>query len=348
MGAQSALWIVQFDAFQLPAIMGSPNAKPHNPLCELPIEESRHLDELIYLPGTARQKKLSIPYFLNPSFLVACREFLEFSAKSGLGRIAAGQGEYSWAELIDAAEAFRATNPGYSLFGYAEETLETLNCQFMEILGSIMMLSRQSTGRFDGVFSPQWDEASVLEACKIVCRLLRGGSAEPLRTKGHPTDNNRAVFWRHWYTTYRQMTHSIHESDVEPIRLPGNIWMCGDWHFAILGGSTGIRRGVEIIFEQFVNKPNSLNLLARGLGLPPYQAFYDDQNHEVPTPELEWFTSYVRGEGVLYRSQVPQYSTRAPFMSSALAALLTSKNPAVDTAAHSICTLMSQAIHWDR
>jgi hypothetical protein len=181
-----------------------------------------------------RSPLYGLPYFLNPSFLVLRNDFANHLEHSVEGRrIAQGLGDYSWDELIQAATRFAKVSKEVSIFKYAMETLESLNCLFLEILFSPLMTSAKEQISVPGrtiVFLSRLTKPRLSRALTILRQLV---SNQPSRQTGGESRSSlhektsAALITRHWYSTYREMQADFSESDrtkgFRPIRFPGNV-----------------------------------------------------------------------------------------------------------------------------
>ncbi len=369
---ENALYIVEFDAYQVPPPGG--DQKPEPAVFEeltrfLPRPEQARraegvrservcpLTDLVYLPAPEgrepeKPKRIySIPYFLNPSFLAVRKDFHDFVAESpepAFKNIAKGLGDYSWEDLWRAGEEFlkwwsalpadsRQGPPPAHVFDYAAETEQTVTCVFLEILcalaGGPRELGRILKQLGNGLESRPSAFEKMVQAAAMLCRLLefrrKPAPQQPAQGASLSAWEPGAVIWRHWYTTFRDTAGALKGGDCTAappwklLRLPGNAWMNGDWHFGILTGSAGVRTGIEIILEQFVTRTNAMNLMIRGAGLSPFRTFY---GKESPLPVAEvppcWFKPYVDGERVISRNLLPGYAKYAPVLAFHLSAIL--------------------------
>jgi len=329
--ARHELWLVQFDAYE-----AQPRAHASGSGQLLLYDLSRFIEDIpklrreLAFPAweKGRAPVYGLPYFLNPSFLVIRSDFAKFLSDGSetWKAIAAGAGAYSWQDLMAAARAFQHRHPGSILFDYAEETLETLNCLFLEVLFS---LPKDQGGI--GPPAPTMRLADVSRDCirtatAMLDELLRERESlrPPQSSESQRVVHPDAIISRHWYTTYRQNLPAMSKETGggRPIRLPGDLWTNGDWHFGILEGSVGPRKGLEIIRDQFVNESTAVNLVVEGVGLPAFRRFYSDQGLSslVDWP-LSWFAPYMHGVRVIYRSRIANYWRVAPALSYQLASL---------------------------
>jgi hypothetical protein len=161
------------------------------------------------------------------------------------------------------------------------------------------------------------------------------GDAEKRDPSSSIYRTKRAIIWRHWYSTFRQMAAEIGrgKGQLNPgltlLRLPGGVWTSGDWHLAILEGSVGVRQGIEIILDKFVNRPNGILLMTKGVGLPPFKDFYTDGSELLLTGVApRWFSSYVEGNNVIYRSMLKDYKKIAPLLMYYLASIVRDREEA--------------------
>ncbi len=343
-GKQQGLWIVQFDAYELPPSSESgedfQGARVVDLVGQCP-QLAKELDTMVCLPGPKHSSRYSLPYFLNPSLLTARKDFLEYAAtRPAWAAIAQGEGNYGWDELLECAQAFAASvgEEAPPLFDLAFETQETLNCLFLEILFSLVDNPwRQPAVAWWGpaaAYRLSSAHAALARACGILADALRGSWPPASPSSGRGTaERPPAVFCRHWYTTFRaaEKLSSARRLDGSRdfvwLRLPRGVHSSGDWHFSILEGSTGPARGVEILLEQFINSERAVDLLARGVGLPPYRSLYEE-SFGLSRQPLTWFLPYIKGEGVIYRSRIRNYRAIAPMMGTILDDMLARSAPA--------------------
>ena len=325
-----ALWIIQFDAYGLSRV--SRGGQVLASLCDLSSLSTRlrHADSEFVCPPPWSHGVVSVPYYLNPSFLALHEAFVEYSTVH-FPAIARGTweytGEYSWREyswrdLIQTAAEFRRENVAYAqcpLFGFSEESDETVNCLFLEILASLNPDALNSTG------SGGWNSEDTLRNAVRVYLDLFEGDGKPPRRQGDAYVT--PLVTRNWYTGYCQLQHDLRQiglPGVVPARLPGGYWSSGDWHLGILEGSIGIRQGIHIILDELVTRPGAMALLADGVGLPPFKDFYTESKPPSPASSMfapSWFRPYTDGDKVIYRALIPEYCARATDLSFYLRAL---------------------------
>jgi KaiC/GvpD/RAD55 family RecA-like ATPase len=381
MAARRALWVIQVDGYRVPGLVRT--AGPGAGLCDLtrlhPRLPSLRAAMVPPLPGESSAADApgpvySLPYYLNPSFLVVHRKFHSFLSQSDAGadrRIARGEGDYSWADLLDAARRFKDVAPRRFkdgevnwdktlLFDCPLEPGENLLCLFLEILASLADdkaagINRQDCCHCFGEQSPFGRDRLVM-AVRILRDLLqdcypghlghwatlrrsrqddyhRSGGAEGEKAGTvRPFVGGNAIFWRHWYSTFRQMAWDKSSKDhrVNPnlklLRLPGGVWTSGDWHLAILEESVAVRAGAAILVEELCSRSAALSRMVEGVGLTPFKAFYTTRDGEMAFPVSEvpadWFAPYVRGENVLDRSSLVHYQEIQPILEGYLGSLV--------------------------
>ena len=314
---------------------------------------------------------LSLPYYLNPSILVVRQEVLEYAREqSGMsratrgkvwGRVVSGQGDYSWTELMGSLAEFRRERSDrwgqHALFECPLQPHENLNCVFLELLQAL--LQKDGNGSIISIealtepkTADRWVQAALLLRQFLGKRLstrysdhgghegadaARRSSDARDRAGGNvsertdPVVSQKALMWRHWYGTFRQMAADMSGGDcrVNPglalIRLPGCVWTNGDWHLGILQGSVGVGSGARILREEFVTEPAGLARMAQGVGLPVSRRFYEVQaDVQLPVAGVDagWFQPYISGKGVIYRSQIGGYLDVSPLINSYLAGVL--------------------------
>ena len=302
----------------------------------------------------SKSQLLSIPYYLNPSVLVVQKEFREFARTSRWPTIGEGQGDYSWQDLTQAALAFRDTDPDrwkdYAMWGNDFGQSETLNCLYLEIVASLSKVI-EKTEAFPDWFALQEDRSSLVNAVITLRKLVKNSSrtntaitsetqrewntANTLQSRsvsaGSPQSykTQKAIMWRLWYSAFRQMAADMLEGNslVNPklalLRLPGGVWTNGDSHLAILEGSVGMRQGIEVILDRFVNRSTAMNLMTQGVGLPPFKDFYlETGKFPVSDVGADWFAPYVISERVIHRSALKNYRNVAPILRTFLGSFL--------------------------
>lgn len=363
MAGEKALWVAQLDGYDFPARSDESTAEVLCDLAEIEpsIRELRR--QLIDAPQSTGgsvpdfQRAFSIPYYLNPSFLVAQDDFVEFTrSEPRWSCIADGLGNYSWQQLIEAALAFRQAERKYRdyfLFDCPLETAQNLNCFYLEILESLLsrdltqegcqLNERDCLELFDLSERTGTVGNQLVEGALLMHRLLspsyswhtaeqrnRRDASESVETV-RPFVSPRAIFWRLWYATFRQLAADLGGGDrrLNPgltlLRLPGNIWTNGDWHLGVLKGSIGVREGVKIIREEFVEPSAAMARLAQGVGLSPFKSFYQHSSQvRMPVSHVrpDWFEPYVHGRRVIQRSGLRHYKSISPLMNLHLFSML--------------------------
>lgn len=355
---ERALWLIQVDANELPLNSTSTASG----LCDLSlfhVDPERLMEELVYPPlsrhkrskrkGLSEAPIFSIPYYLNPSFLVVKKQFQDFALAHNRWRnVGVGLGNYSWEDLITAASEFRESNSDFQdhvIFDFPISPSETLNCLFLEVLASLSNSPLNERG-FSSSFGPQSPYMkdliqTMLTLRRLADETLKNHEAPGVRNRSNDGDadgassktlrfgTKKALIWRHWYSSFREMAADMGagKGQLNPgltlLQLPGQVWTNGDWHLAILDGSVGVRQGIEIILGKFVNKPNSLLLMTKGVGLPPFRDFYDDESELLVTGvPSKWFSPYIGGERVIHRSLLRHYKSIAPLLSYYLASIV--------------------------
>jgi hypothetical protein len=312
----------------------------------------------------------SVPYFLNPSILSLNEEFAQYLSRERRDWFVGDDIDaclFSWADLLTMARSFRASDAkfqNYKVFEFAQESQETLNCLFFEILyaqsgdeSAIQKIFRNFHA--DDPFTEQ-ERNDIIDSLRLLQDLLSerrrpvllmGGQSSKSATLDSPAlpeAMQDALICRHWYSTFRQMNADLRHGEMSRgpklriCRLPRGVWCNGDWHLAILNGSIGPRRGLEIILEQFVNRDNALTMMNRGIGLSPFVNFYD-KGGRLPVSSVppRWFRPYVNGERVIYRGRFAGYQKYGQVLSFYLA-VLANQPTNDDTTIHNLLTAMYQ------
>jgi KaiC/GvpD/RAD55 family RecA-like ATPase len=340
--ARNTLCILDFDACDL-GLYYSRRAIT-SVLCNLPAVDARLLEiyrDLVGVPvrlhglnrpdppPSSSDLGLSVPYFLNPSFLVASPEFVDLLGARGLA------GDYQWRDLIDAASHFRKENDA-SLLGGTVTTPEDLNCLFLEILASLLPKGTKDVHAMDfsRCFGPQsaagLETRQLLVQATVLLRQLLGPNFQSFRPAPADLASGEVTpLSRHWYATYRQLAATVCDGDasadpyLKVLPLPGRVWTNGDWHLGILAGSIGERHGAELILNHFVNRASSLEAFIRGVGLSPFKSFYSEkETFSIAGVSNSWFAPYSRGESVLYRSLIFGYQGAATPLAHLLSSVL--------------------------
>jgi KaiC/GvpD/RAD55 family RecA-like ATPase len=386
MVAKRALWIMQVDGYRVATL--TRQAKTGPGLCDLAGLHTG-LGPLCEAMGqSSAGPTFSLPYYLNPSFLVARKEFLAFLQREEVPahrRIVQGKGDYTWGEVLDAAEALLGSDekwkdhipfdcplgPGERIvsFDCPLEPGENLNCLFLEILASLAGGADKVNCDFRtcfGTSSPFLTSGRnlLVEAALLLRRLLRDSVGEHTGHRGalnrhrrsqeegkgekgreraiggkkgragtvRPFVTSRAIFWRHWYSTFRQLASDISSNDIRVnpgltlLQLPGGVWMSGDWHLGVLEESVGVRAGAAILIEELCSRSSALNRMIQGVGLTPFRSFYASSESERAFPVAEvpatWFAPYVNGQNVIRRSSLGSYQEVQSILEAYLGAII--------------------------
>lgn len=149
---------------------------------EPPLARARRSPRSSLEPNTAIR---SLPFYLNPSFLIVRRDFGDYlrnNLSSDFGAALTGT-EYTWRMLLDGARNFqpmRKDNVAAPLFDCPMETTENLNCVFLEILASLCGGARVVNELdFSTDFKPgsrllTGEGAPLLQAASILRECLHG------------------------------------------------------------------------------------------------------------------------------------------------------------------------------
>jgi hypothetical protein len=262
-------------------------------------------------------------------------------------------------------DVHKGCRPDVPVFDCPMETLENLNCLFLEMLASFAGAGVVNGLDLLSCFGPESPLNGADGALVRTAQVFREALGETYRWHlqegkrraeqrqratpaapagpafADPFADPRALVQRHWYSTCRQTAFEAsedcpwHNFGFEVQRLPGDVWTCGDWHLGILEGSVGVRSGVSLLLDEFLTPAAATARLVQGVGLPPYRDFYTADGPEGEMPVLRvppsWFRPYVDGTGkVIHRSAIHGYRQAAPILNGYLHYLLS--NPAGDDA----------------
>jgi KaiC/GvpD/RAD55 family RecA-like ATPase len=333
---RNTLNITMVDAYRVPWLSG---ANPRKANLLEPVWESKTgmaglADRLCYQGSwsgstSADEVLYTIPYFLNPSLLVLEREFSRRIREArGAAQRAAGESEplefSSWEELIGLAADLGGPSK-FTPFSFSKRVGDTLNCFFFEILWSLPggegTLKRLCMALGSSHELEEEDLGRLCEAFDILLKLWLGSQ-----------QSSGAIFWREWYTNFRDLEHEMLEKgvQVELARLPGHVWTNGDWHLGILAGSNSPWLGTKIIHDQFVSHDNAMNLMTVGVGLSPFRSFYR-KGGRLPVSRVapNWYAGYVNGTNVIYRARLGGYARYGEVLSFHLDLMLKDATGAV-------------------
>lgn len=263
--ALDELQILQLDEFQVP-LPGEP------PTTLYRFDESAHPG---LLEGRAdifkrrvrceQNRFFAVPFYQNVSFLA----YDEAKYSSPMPQ--------SWGELAAHCEAWDADNKTSSEVFFScpiyEESFESYNCLFFEILYSLSPLSLDENC-CDLVCWLASEKA--LEAAYLFRRLCRLSHVRGYVAKTFP----RATFWRHWYNTLNQELSGFSpeaRSCIRVKRLFGEITSAGEWYLAIPSHSASPDVGLYLI-EQLTSAEREIHRLQLGIGLPTREAFYESES----------------------------------------------------------------------
>ena len=111
---------------------------------------------------------------------------------------------------------------------------------------------------------------------------------QPLRKRVLTSD--KAVVWRHWYTTVNQMLAELDDlsrNDVEVMLLPGETCVAGNWYVSIPQNSPATAEGLELL-RMLSSREAEVDRMMRGVGLPTRRSFYstsaDSESESVLSP----------------------------------------------------------------
>ncbi len=304
-------------------------------------EEHESLVKSLTFPGGETppiDEMSTIPFFSNPSFLVASSELRDFlrsehAAGNDVGRrLLDGLGDYSWSEIIGVLRKFSQQcnyEPArlFSIFSGGRKQ-ENASCFFLEVLLAEALqqdvvsvnFGQQAAHTFVGtkqIPALCENEALVRSTITHLCSLLWGVKQlqMPIDQAGCTQATSNFALSRKWYATFRQYSDftealfGARDTGLHPLRLPGNVWSNGDWHLGISAESIGISKGIQIITKEFLSEEASLDRLYAGVGLPVQKSIFDSaRDSTVAGLPLSWFVPYINSERVIARSKIVRYA----------------------------------------
>jgi KaiC/GvpD/RAD55 family RecA-like ATPase len=173
-------------------------------------------------------------------------------------------------------------------FPHTPVSIDNYNCLFFEILLSLTSFPE------DGEQCPfrKWlNQPEAIEAAKLLRRLCRRSYLNSINKENKEMTalnvNNKAIVWRHWFSTFNQMASTISPEVLDQIKivpLPGkddkDVAIAGEWYLGISAYSTAPEVGLKII-ELLTSEEAELERLNSGIGLPTHTRFYESANSDA-------------------------------------------------------------------
>ena len=150
-----------------------------------------------------------------------------------------------------------------------EESVETYNCFFMELLCAIQPPAKNRQCDLAAWLRPGKNTMSAALQFRALCRRshLVGFFRE---------HRPRAIYWRHWYNTLNQELSAMppeERSQVEVRTLFEGVTTAGDWYLAIPAHSASPEIGLDLI-DNLTTSEREMQRLQLGVGLPTRKSFY--------------------------------------------------------------------------
>jgi KaiC/GvpD/RAD55 family RecA-like ATPase len=317
------LRIVQVDGFQVE--LESEGAEPEKlPYFDVSSLWTRYDLREMFRPGTVKGKRVfSVPFFLNPSFLIIPRDY-------GFDNYDPGDLTKGWEWLfktgVEAKAAMGKDKTGeISIFAAPLVSSENYNALFLEIFEYYLLkvhsvsLNEEQFGSLGPIFDEYAEE--VFHAVVMVCQLLAGTN---FRDEGPSEDgtirlSENTLFYRTWYSIGRQLLEDLSSQSEWRGKhrctfLPGKVSLQGSWHLAIPNGSASPEEGIEFI-KDLCNEDAAWERLRFGVGLPPHRIFYEDarmKSYALPATGLTFSDIDKMDTYGLDRSKFKDYHAVAP------------------------------------
>jgi KaiC/GvpD/RAD55 family RecA-like ATPase len=164
-----------------------------------------------------------------------------------------------------------------------EESVETYNCFFMELLYALV----------PPVYGEYCDLAHWLkrEEAKVAAMQFRSLCRRSHLLGYASAKRPRGIFWRHWYNTLNQELSSMwpeERAQISVMPLFGNIATSGEWYLAIPAQSASPEIGLNLI-QNLTTPEREMLRLQLGVGLPTRSNFYRESPGEADPVVAPYF-----------------------------------------------------------
>jgi hypothetical protein len=235
----------------------------------------------------------------------------------------------TWHDLALACEKWEAHHkePGLVFFSCPvyQDSLETLNCLFFEILWSLKHPSETDLNDL----SIWLNTPEALEAAQLFRVLCQKAHRFGRKEKTHP----QAIISRHWYNTLNQELSGMSSEDRAQVcvkELFGKRTTAGDWYLAVPSHSASPEVGLRLI-EYLTGPTEETARVDLGVGLPTRIAYY--QTQETSNTSVSRYFALSRAgvyellKNAIRRSNFRHYQRFARNISNHLGQLLEIHNP---------------------
>jgi KaiC/GvpD/RAD55 family RecA-like ATPase len=310
--AVDELQVFQIDEFQLPTVRASSSKLDVFYAFDTASNMSVLADRVPDLRNRVLldngKRFLAVPLYMNISFLaVDSRHMTETLATN-------------WEDLAKQCTEWEGRqrqrrNLFFSCPVY-EESVETYNCLFLEILSS---LRRPGQAEYDDL--PHWFEDGLARKAAYLFRRLCRRSHQ----LGYQKDRRpNALVARHWYNTLNQEFSTLspqRRSDFVVQSLFGETTTAGEWYLAVPSHSASPEVALRLI-EQLTIPARETSRVELGVGLPTRHSYYNAEG--LSEASVSHYFNFTRSDvqrlmgNAIRRSEFRLYQRYATTISSHL------------------------------
>ena len=187
-----------------------------------------------------------------------------------------------------------------------EESVETYNCMFMELLYTVAPPEETQTCDLS-----EWLKRDEAKSSAILFRKLCRRSHLLSYRSGWPPNS---IYWRHWYNTLNQELSEMpaeERSAISVLPLYGGVTTAGEWYLTIPAHSASPDVGLTLI-ENLTTPEREMQRLQIGVGLPTRESYYLSNGGEEG-PQVSPYFHFSRAglrqilNSAIRRSRFPCY-----------------------------------------
>jgi KaiC/GvpD/RAD55 family RecA-like ATPase len=259
------------------------------------------------------ERFLAVPFYTNLSLLAVYWNRFEKLAE----HFRWTSFPQSWEELSELCAQFDAAHAHTpDLFfscAVRDETIETYNCLFFEILHS---LQAPTDGELNDL--SQWlDQPAATRAACLFHQICR-------KSHAHRWQPQEGIVARHWFNTLNQVLSQLgpeQRGQIEVKPLFGAVTTAGDWYLAIPAHSASPEVGLRLI-EHLTSPDRETARLELGVGLPTRRAYFEEKGRDDTSvsPYFKFSPASVNSlmNNAVRRSNIRGYQSFASTISSHL------------------------------
>jgi KaiC/GvpD/RAD55 family RecA-like ATPase len=272
------------------------------------------------------QTFLAVPFYGNISFFAVEAERFERAAQD----LGVREFPQSWGDLVGMCNRWEERNRDSEgiFFGCPvyDESIETYNCLFLEILSTLFKPGDEEKQDF-----ALWLERPSAQKAALFFRSLCRRSH--ILGWGAPQSSPQAIVWRHWYNTLNQALSNLkadQRATIEIRPLYGDITTAGEWYLSVPAHSASPEVALKLI-EQLTTPERDIQRVELGIGLPTHRSYYESP--DTAQASVSRYFNFSRADvfrlfqGALRRSSFRHYQQFASTLSSHLQWILDIPEP---------------------